>query len=129
RCHSTAGQPLALIGGKELASRVAEIGIACEACHGPAEAHVEANRNTLRRYVEHLSGGRDDTIVNPARLPPLASSQVCGQCHSLTEVSEDIELGEGKTYVPGQDLETTMPMLRPLRGTPLLAKHVAEDPN
>ena len=129
RCHTTAGQPLALIGGKALKSRVGEIGIACEACHGPAEAHIAANQNPLRRYLLHLRGGGDDTIVNPARLDAVKSSQVCGQCHSLTEVSQDIELGDGKTFVPGQDLEQSMPLLRPLHPTPQLDAHVAQDPN
>jgi hypothetical protein len=128
RCHSTAGQPLALVGGKEIQTRVGEMGIGCESCHGPAEAHIAANQNPVRRYVKHVAGGGDPTIVNPARLPALAGSQVCGQCHSITEVSQEIELGEGKSYVPGQDLEVSMPLLRPLKPTPALAKHVAEDP-
>jgi hypothetical protein len=122
RCHSTAGQPLALVGGKELQTKVGEMGIGCESCHGPAEAHVAANQNPARRYMLHVAGGDDPTIVNPARLPALASSQVCGQCHSITEVSEQIELGEGKTYVPGQDLEASMPLVRPIQ------KHVSDDP-
>ncbi len=117
RCHSTAGQPLALVGGKAIRSQVGEMGIGCEACHGPAKKHVEANQNPFRRYVEHLGGGGDDTIVNPAKLPALASSQVCGQCHSITEVSEQIELGDGKTYIPGQDLEASMPLIRGAKAT------------
>jgi predicted CXXCH cytochrome family protein len=128
RCHTTAGQPLALGGGWKIESKVAELGIACEACHGPAEAHVAANQNPVRRYWQHLRGGGDPTIVNPARLSPARGSEVCGQCHSLTDVSEDIELGEGKTYVPGDELEKTMPLLRPLRSTPALQRHGAEDP-
>jgi len=112
RCHSTGGQPMALIGGKELASKVGEMGIGCEACHGPAAKHVEANQNPVRRYMLHVGKGGDDTIVNPAKLPALASSQVCGQCHSVHQVSEQIELGEGKTYLPGQDLEASMPLIR-----------------
>jgi predicted CXXCH cytochrome family protein len=122
RCHSTGGQPLALVGGKEIQSKVAEIGIACEACHGPAAKHVDANQSPWRRYLLHLRGGRDDTIVNPAKLPADRSSQVCGQCHSITEVSEQIELGDGKPYVPGDDLEATMPLIRPIQ------KHVSDDP-
>ena len=35
------------------ASRVAELGIACEACHGPAAAHVAANRDPFRRWSLH----------------------------------------------------------------------------
>jgi predicted CXXCH cytochrome family protein len=112
RCHTTAGQPLALGGGWQLHTRLGENGIACEACHGPGEAHIAANQNPVRRYVHHLRGGGDPTIVNPARLPAARAAEVCGQCHSLTEVSEQIELGTGKAYVAGDELEKTMPLLR-----------------
>lgn len=128
RCHTAGGQPLALVGGKEIQSRVGEMGIGCEACHGPGQAHVEANENPVRRYMLHLRGDGDPTIVNPRRLSALASSQVCGQCHAITDVSEQIELGEGKSFIPGDDLEKSMPLLRPLHRTPALEKHLAEDP-
>lgn len=130
RCHTTAGQPLALLpgGGWAIESKLGENGIACEACHGPGEAHIAANQNPVRRYWRHLRGGGDPTIVNPARLPAARAAEVCGQCHSLTDVSEDIELGAGKTYVPGAELEASLPLLRPLRPSPALARHVADDP-
>jgi predicted CXXCH cytochrome family protein len=130
RCHTTAGQPLALLpgGGWKIESKLGENGIACEACHGPAEAHVAANQNPARRYWLHLRGAGDPTIVNPARLPAARGSEVCGQCHSLTDVSQDIELGEGKTYVAGAELEKSQPLLRPLHPTPALERAIAEDP-
>jgi hypothetical protein len=127
-CHTTAGQPRALVGGKEVQTQVAEMGIACEACHGPAEAHIAANQNPVRRYWQHLRGGGDPTIVNPARLPPARGSEVCGQCHSLTDLSEQVQLGEGKTYVAGDVLEQSQPLLRPLHPTPALERYVADDP-
>jgi predicted CXXCH cytochrome family protein len=126
-CHSTAGQPLTGERGAE--SRVGEMGIACEACHGPAEEHIAANQNPIRRYLEHLRGGGDSTIVNPARLDPKRGSQVCGQCHALTDLSDEIYRGVGKTYVAGDDLERTQPLLSPLHPSPQLARYVAEDSN
>ncbi|HEX2685724.1 MAG TPA: cytochrome c3 family protein [Kofleriaceae bacterium] len=128
RCHTTAGQPLALGGGWKIESKLGENGIACEACHGPAEAHVAANKNPLRRYWLHLRGQGDPTIVNPARISPARAAEVCGQCHSLTDVSEDIELGEGKTYVAGAELEKSQPLLRPLHPSPALERYMADDP-
>jgi predicted CXXCH cytochrome family protein len=128
RCHTTAGQPLALGGGWQLHTRLGENGIACEACHGPGEAHIAANQNPVRRYLQHVRGGGDPTIVNPARLPPARAAEVCGQCHSLTDVSAQIELGTGKAYAPGDELEHTQPLLRPLHPSPALARHVADDP-
>ena len=128
-CHTTAGQPLALVGGKAVKTRVGEMGIACEACHGPGDAHIAANQNPLRRYWLHLRGGADPTIVNPARLPPPRAAQICGQCHALTDLSDEIYLGQGKSYVAGDDLEKTQPLLRPLHPTPALERHLREDPD
>ena len=82
RCHATGAQPrLNAPGGFD--TRVAEFGIACEACHGPGGLHAEKNRDPKRRYRLHLSGAPDLTIVNPARLTHDLSSQVCGQCHGV----------------------------------------------
>ncbi len=90
---------------------VAELGIACEACHGPAGAHVTANRNPLRRYGLHAGGGPDQTIVEPTRLDPQRSSQVCGQCHSIWEfpdsTAERAASVAGLPYRPGDELRTT----------------------
>lgn len=126
RCHATAGQPLANV--QPLASKVGEMGIACEQCHGPAEAHIAANQNPLRRYFSHLGGGADPTITNPARLVGLRANQVCGQCHSLTDVTPDIETGGGKVYKPGDDLYASQPLLSPLHPSPNLAAKLADDP-
>ncbi|MEE9264900.1 MAG: multiheme c-type cytochrome, partial [Vicinamibacteria bacterium] len=83
-CHSTAGKVGFDFDDELFDSQVAEMGIACEACHGPAEAHVVANRDPLRRYLHHLTDKVDATIVNPDRLSHRASSQVCGQCHGVS---------------------------------------------
>jgi len=58
-CHTTGGQPRITSDGRTADSRVGEMGIACEACHGPGEAHIAANHNPLRRYWLHLRGGAD----------------------------------------------------------------------
>lgn len=91
RCHSTGGVPGVVEkltpdgsqAGAAFETRVADLGIACEACHGPARAHVEANQDPLHRYDLHHSGRSDPTIVNPERLDHKRSTQVCGQCHGV----------------------------------------------
>ena len=88
-------------------TQVAEFGIACEACHGPSLPHVAANRNPQYRYVSHLTGRDDASIVNPAKLSHRRSSEVCGQCHSvwMSEKSlADEAMLNGFPYKPGENL-------------------------
>ena len=78
-CHNTApapglelaaGAPARSLGARasqDFDSRVGELGIACEACHGPGEAHVAKHASPAARYAAHFDGERDDTIVAPAR--------------------------------------------------------------
>jgi hypothetical protein len=106
-CHSTHGQPRVL-DGQPPETQVAEFGIACESCHGPGAEHVLANRNPVRRLALRLGDGPDDTITNPARLPPLRSAQVCGQCHAVQALADPQRwLREGSPYRPGEELFIT----------------------
>jgi predicted CXXCH cytochrome family protein len=117
QCHATAGQPRPEPDNPFLVdTRVGELGIACEACHGPAEAHVRANRNPIRRYVEHHAAKqKDDLIVNPARLDHRASAQVCGQCHGIKWIPNGHPWRfDGFAYRPGQDLQAELPIVRPM---------------
>jgi hypothetical protein len=69
--------------------RFVELGVGCEACHGPARRHVE-------------SGGKQ-AVVNPADLDPARRAMVCESCHTV---------GHDRTgqfrfplgYLPGKDL-------------------------
>jgi predicted CXXCH cytochrome family protein len=82
QCHATRPEP-GLVDDTELfASKAAELGIACEACHGPGAAHVAKHQEPLGRFAAHRAHERDPSIVNPARLSAERSSEVCGQCHS-----------------------------------------------
>jgi hypothetical protein len=89
-------------------SEVAELGISCESCHAPLAEHARRNRDPLRRYLLHLSGREDPTVVNPARLDKHKSAAVCGQCHGqrLPRVRMDIRnwLIDGPSYRAGEDL-------------------------
>ncbi len=113
KCHSVAGQPLHEYGTGKSHTQVAELGIACEACHGPAHAHVEFNRDPQRRYQQHLSEQPDGTIVNPARLSSRKQSEVCGQCHSITWPKSDAQWNlAGTDYRAGGTLTDTVHLLR-----------------
>ena len=78
-CHSVAGDVGYEPGNWQ--SRVAELGISCEACHGPGSAHIAKQQNPMVRYGQHLFGQPDPSIVNPSRLSPHKSAEICGQCH------------------------------------------------
>ncbi len=110
RCHSTGGNPGLNESTGMLETKVGELGIACEACHGPAEAHVAFYENPVRRYQQHLGGPRDATIVNPGKLDHKAASQTCGQCHGVYIMEDDYAMDyarEGAIYRPGKDLHRT----------------------
>ncbi len=115
-CHATHGQPrIAENGAAD--TRVAEFGIACEACHGSAEQHVDLNRNPLHRYYHHLNDdGASDSIVNPRRLSPQLQSDVCGQCHSVWAPNADGYGSQfndhGFAYRPGERLDDTRRVYR-----------------
>lgn len=104
KCHATHGQPHRDGGG----TRVAELGIACEACHGPGARHAGANRDPVRRFELYAGDDADTTIVNPKRLRHDRASQVCGQCHGI-EIFLDQERArewqrKGMRFRPGDDL-------------------------
>jgi predicted CXXCH cytochrome family protein len=68
----------------------AEMGVGCEACHGPARAHVEWQR--AHPPQPGISRPRDPT------LPPLTKDQVlsvCGSCHTRrTDLTGNFQPGE-----------------------------------
>jgi hypothetical protein len=106
QCHATAGRPAREAHPESLA--VAELGIACEACHGPGAAHVAEYRNPIARYAVYANDRPDATLVNPSRLSPERASMICATCHAYTyPVDEDDFWAHGYThaYRPGQDLD------------------------
>lgn len=101
KCHATNGTPIHPSNG---ATRVAELGIACEACHGPGEAHVAWRREVRPESEEEHGTG----LVDPSTLEPARASEVCGQCHGIhyqaDEHAREAWLHEGPDFRPGSDL-------------------------
>jgi len=118
QCHATAGRPRFGDDGV-VRTEVGELGIACEACHGPAAEHVAANRDPRRRYALHRARRSEDvgdpTIVNPRRLSPERASEVCGQCHMVSTVTSPAAFPEwnahGPAFRPGARLADTRDVL------------------
>jgi hypothetical protein len=106
QCHAVAARfnagPLGASGRAE----VAELGIACEACHGPGARHVQRYSSPLTRYAAHFDQGRagssDGDIINPADLDPARSAAVCAQCHAETW---PLSTPVGRRFRPGDRLE------------------------
>ncbi|MCJ7806909.1 MAG: hypothetical protein MUP57_05120 [Clostridia bacterium] len=62
-CHATGVDPQK--------KTFVEMGIGCEACHGPGSNHIEA-----------VPGYEIPTIIQASRLTPALAAQICGSCHT-----------------------------------------------
>lgn len=118
RCHATAGQPRPRKEEETFDTRVGELGIACESCHGPGDEHVKRARafQSARQADPNLPEPADWAVVQPEDLDPTRRSHVCAQCHAMKwfDAKEDW-VENGFRYRPGDDLESTTPIMRPSR--------------
>ncbi len=82
-CHNVKAQPHLDWVDKSWKTEVAELGIACGACHGPAGEHAARALSPVTRYRWHLkdSGAPPLSVVNPVRLDSDRSAMICGHCH------------------------------------------------
>jgi hypothetical protein len=110
KCHTTNGTPAH---PPDDATRVAELGIACEACHGPGEAHVAWRRRPESK--DPANEERDTGLVNPLELEPALSAQVCGQCHGTFVFADSSAhaawMTNGFAFRPGDELAKTRTLL------------------
>src|SRR5206468_223044 len=88
RCHATATQPNYDRGTKTWNTQVDELGIACEACHGPGERHAAQQLESSRRRKEAdfrepklarllTSAATNLSIVHPEKISPVRPAQIC----------------------------------------------------
>jgi hypothetical protein len=129
-CHTTHAEPRVDVG--KVDSHVGELGIACEACHGPGERHVAANRDPIRRYTQRWRGA-DDTMHNPATMPRVLGAQVCGQCHAVSILRQQHFDGwrdHGSPFRPGLDLAASHLVIGSGdRDAPELRRELQKNPN
>ena len=106
-CHSTGPSP-----GQDpetglmANTRIGELGISCEACHGPAEDHISFHNDKANGVSAAGDNAAvvEDPIINPAKLKHEQSSQVCGSCHSHF-IHKDPNLAiDGPRFRPGENL-------------------------
>ncbi|MEW6729916.1 MAG: HEAT repeat domain-containing protein [Acidobacteriota bacterium] len=107
-CHNVKANPGLSFESRRFSTKVAELGIGCEACHGPGQLHIEKNQSWLWSNLRPRVRHDDPTIVNPLRLNKLQELQVCGHCHGqrVPRQSEAIKeiLSTGDPYTPGEEL-------------------------
>ena len=104
-CHNVAPNPGRDDATGAFRTEVAEMGIACEACHGPGAAHARANADPVRRYVLHLARRADPTIVNPvAAVARARRRSVRALPRPAHRRHVDRFLDHGDPFVPGDDL-------------------------
>jgi predicted CXXCH cytochrome family protein len=129
-CHSTGPHPGLNVETNLMEdTKVAELGIACEACHGPGHEHARRNRNPLERYRQHASDSPDPTIVNPARLSHQRSSEICAFCHSHLVLEDDDIFVRGPVYRPGDDLGSCGRLATPPSSSEVLSRFWADGDN
>jgi len=109
KCHATNGTPVHRASGT---TKVAELGIACEACHGPGGAHVAwRERPESESEPEPATG-----LVDPSELDPEREAMVCGQCHGTfvfpRPSAHEVWLRDGFDYRPGEELGGARAFLR-----------------
>ncbi len=132
RCHTTAPEPHLNRQERTFATQVAEFGISCEACHGPAERHVALERDRRKQGLAQKDPKLDHAIVHPEKLDPARASQVCAFCHSMKWYDRNEGWSEtGFRFRPGDDLEATTPVIRPrhLDQQPWLNRVLAANPD
>ncbi|MCA9653885.1 MAG: hypothetical protein KC501_28450 [Myxococcales bacterium] len=113
-CHNTQPVP-GLDASGRFDSEVAELGIACEACHGAASAHVDRQAWPLRRLLAGIAADEGDgSIAQPGRMSAARHADVCGRCHGNRIAADLAEvLREGDGFVPGHPLsEVSRPIQR-----------------
>lgn len=109
RCHST--HPKAnYYDTNNPDTTVVEFGISCEACHGPAGAHIESHTMlaTTGQDTSKLEEQAKIGVVNPAKLDHVRSSQICANCHAATSILDPDKTADwhahGNSFRPSNDL-------------------------
>ena len=109
-CHNVKAQPHLNWEDRTWNTEVAELGIACGACHGPAGQHAQLALSPMTRYLWHVkaAGAPSVAVTNPAKLDSDRSAMVCGHCHGqrLPEPRERIRsmMSHGDPFDPGKNL-------------------------
>lgn len=110
-CHNVKAQPNFNFQTATANTEVAELGIACGACHGAAANHAQEALSPVTRAAWHLDEKENRKIINPHKLEKLDSDRsmmICGHCHGQRLPTPDNRireiLSQGDPFDAGEDL-------------------------
>lgn len=107
-CHNVKAQPNFDFKTRLAKTEVAELGIACGACHGQGAEHADLAASPLTRAKWAVDESADRKIVNPLKLDTDRAMMICGHCHGqrvpkptdrIREIMQD-----GDPYDSGENL-------------------------
>ncbi len=115
-CHTVGGAGRVSADGAYSAVAVGELGIACEACHGPSAEHAAAQQNPLTRYRLHLDDdARAAAVARPDRFDNRREVAVCGQCHGVfARTAMPAVNREADGFTVGDPLSETRQLILPV---------------
>ncbi|MBN8246369.1 MAG: hypothetical protein J0L84_02875 [Verrucomicrobia bacterium] len=131
RCHATAIEPRVDSVNRVMDSRAAELGISCEACHGPGQRHVTAREAAGASASRPAAEILRSEIRHPEGLDPVRASETCGFCHSMKWIDRSESWRtHGFRFRPGDSLEATTPLIQPARAERVsgLQEYLAKNP-
>ncbi|MEO5722435.1 MAG: cytochrome c3 family protein [Chthoniobacterales bacterium] len=109
-CHNVKAQPGLDWEKRTWQTEVAELGVACGACHGPAGEHAQRALSPLTRLRWNLKDeiAPERLVVHPAKINSDRSAMICGHCHGqrLADPQHRIRpmMSVGDPYDPGENL-------------------------
>lgn len=106
-CHNVKAQPNFNFETRKANTEVAELGIACGACHAQGAEHADQAASPFTRASWKVSDG-NTRIVDPLELDSDRSMMVCGHCHGqrVPQPMERIReiMSKGDPFNAGEDL-------------------------
>ena len=107
-CHNVKAQPNFDFQVRKANTEVAELGIACGACHGPGAIHADLASSPVTRTQWLADESVDRKIINPEKLDTDRSMMICGHCHGQrvpnpTDRIRDI-MSKGDPFDAGENL-------------------------
>ncbi len=106
-CHNA--MPVSFVKGSENKFGNISLGIDCERCHGPGEAHV---KKVMAGNLTDTSTAVDYSIVNPKKLSVDLQFELCQRCH----LQGNAVLAENRSFFdfkPGMKLNEVMDIYLP----------------